>query len=126
MVAGGQEVRGNSASTAPQIDGFQEASRCQGPRHFPNLQPGEVNFNLLTRVFLDKSITRAGLEIRHFEKNSKRKNSKLKEKTQQLKSKTQQLKSKTQGFDKISHKKNLNMGKMILKLFLKRNHWIFL
>ena len=52
MVAGGQEVRGNSASTAPQIDGFQEASRCQGPRHFSNLQPGEVNFNLLTRVFL--------------------------------------------------------------------------
>ena len=58
MVAGGQEVRGNSASTAPQIDGFQEASRCQGPRHFPNLQPGEVNFDLLTRVFLDKSIDR--------------------------------------------------------------------
>ena len=101
MVAGGQEVRGNSASTAPQIDGFQEASRCQGPRHFPNLQPGEVNFNLLTRVFLDKSITRAGLEIRHFEKNSNSRKCKTQGKTQNSRGKILKLKEKIQGFGKF-------------------------
>ena len=64
-------------------------------------------------------LSNPGLEIRHFEKNSRRKNSKLKEKLDNTR-------VKHKDSTKFQSKKIWIRAKMILMLFLKKNNWIFL
>ena len=63
---------------------------------------------------------RSGLEIRHFEKKLKEK------KTQNSREKLNNSRVKLKDSTNFQTKKIWIWAKMILKLFLKKNHWIFL